>query len=117
MPATKRRTGERRRWERLNLPIPVFVRGADEKGEEFVEFTSVLNVSAGGVLIVMRHGAVSPRAHVSVEVPAAPSPQPASVQRRFEGELIRIRAETGCCLAAIRFTRPLLESNQRKLKV
>lgn len=117
MPGVSGSNGERRRWERLNVAIPIFVRGTDTKGEAFIEFTSALNVSAGGALIVMRNLAVSPQASVSLEVPSAPWPQAGSARRRFDGQLIRMRAEGGCSLAAFRFTRPLLESNQKKLKV
>jgi len=42
---------ERRSWPRLPLAIPVFVRSRDEKGKEFLEFATALNVSAGGALI------------------------------------------------------------------
>lgn len=117
MPVRTPRQAERRRWERLKVTIPVFVRGTDKQGKEFVEFTSMLNVSAGGGLIVMRHGAMSPRARISVEVPTAPWPQSESGVKTFQGKLVRVRAESGYYLAALRFTRPLLESNQKKLKV
>jgi hypothetical protein len=37
------------------LAIPVFVRSRDEKGREFLEFATALNISAGGMLVaVMR---------------------------------------------------------------
>jgi hypothetical protein len=45
---------ERRRWERLALSIPVFAQGQDESGEEFVEFTTILNISVGGALLLSR---------------------------------------------------------------
>ena len=41
---------ERRKWARLPLAIPVFVRSRDRKGKEFLEFATALNVSAGGML-------------------------------------------------------------------
>src|SRR5438132_9287892 len=39
---------ERRRWARLSLAIPVFVRGINGQGREFLEFCTLLNESAGG---------------------------------------------------------------------
>ena len=45
---------ERRKWPRLALAIPVFVRSRDEKGKEFLEFATALNVSAGGALVAVR---------------------------------------------------------------
>ena len=38
----------------MPLAIPVFVRSRDEKGKEFLEFATALNVSAGGVLVAVR---------------------------------------------------------------
>src|SRR5437588_10220212 len=62
---------ERRRWPRLPLAIPVFVRSRDEKGKEFLEFATALNVSAGGALIAVRR-ALSLVAQVLLEIPSAP---------------------------------------------
>ena len=45
---------ERRRWPRLPLAIPVFVRGCDLEGNEFIEFNVMLNESAGGALVAIR---------------------------------------------------------------
>src|ERR1700732_2861773 len=39
---------QRRRWPRLPIAIPVFVRSRDEKGKEVLEFATALNISAGG---------------------------------------------------------------------
>src|SRR5713101_5237186 len=47
-------TKERRHWARLSLAIPVFVRGINGQGREFLEFSTLLNESAGGVLLAMR---------------------------------------------------------------
>ena len=55
------RSGERRKWTRLPLAIPVFVRSRDEKGKEFLEFATALNVSAGGMLVAMRRAIASNR--------------------------------------------------------
>ena len=38
---------ERRKWPRLPIAIPVFVRSRDEKGKELLEFATALNISAG----------------------------------------------------------------------
>ena len=45
---------ERRGWERLPISIPFFVRGSTAAGEEFLEFATALNLSAGGVLLATR---------------------------------------------------------------
>jgi len=46
----KKLVKERRKWPRLSLAIPVFVRSRDERGKDLLEFATALNVSAGGFL-------------------------------------------------------------------
>ena len=66
-----RPNGERRKWPRLPLAIPVFVRSRDGKGKEFLEFATALNVSAGGMLVATRR--VIPNvAQIRLEIPSAP---------------------------------------------
>jgi len=62
---------ERRKWPRLQLAIPVFVRTRDGNDKESLEFATAVNVSAGGALVVVRR-AVTPSAAVSLEIPSAP---------------------------------------------
>jgi hypothetical protein len=50
--AAKQLPQERRRWKRLSLAIPVFVRGISGPGKELVEFCTLLNESAGGALLL-----------------------------------------------------------------
>ena len=66
----ERRT-ERRRWARLPLAIPVFVRGRESKGKEFLEFATALNVGAGGMLVAIRR-VLSAIAQIRLEIPSAP---------------------------------------------
>src|SRR5437660_7445684 len=69
--ATTQPTPERRRWARLSLAIPVFVRGINGQGREFLEFCTLLNESAGGALLAIRRPLLR-RSRVSVEMPPAP---------------------------------------------
>ena len=60
---------ERRRFQRLHLQVPLFVRGKDSHGEQFLELAKTLNISGLGALIT------SPRAlaiseFVTLTVPA-----------------------------------------------
>jgi hypothetical protein len=66
-----RATGERRKWARLPLAIPVFVRSRDGKGKEFLEFATALNVSAGGMLLAIRR-LLPAVAQLRLEIPSAP---------------------------------------------
>jgi hypothetical protein len=45
---------ERRRSERLQLQIPIFLRGFDSAGAEFLELTKTVDISATGALLLSR---------------------------------------------------------------
>jgi PilZ domain len=113
---------ERRRWPRLPLAIPVFVRTRDDKGKEFLEFATALNVSAGGMLVAVRR--VLPAvAQVQLEIPSAPVAALAllpKVARNLRARALRTTPADGYYLLGLKFSRPLLaaESNgsrRRKL--
>ena len=59
---------ERRRRSRLTVAIPMFVRGTDQHGKPFVDFTTVLNISSWGVLLVLNRR-LKTQAQVSLEIP------------------------------------------------
>jgi hypothetical protein len=61
---------ERREWDRLPLSIPFFVRGRRFSGEEFLEFATALNVSAGGALLATKRY-LEPNTLITLEVPIA----------------------------------------------
>ena len=44
-----------RRSPRIRLQVPVFVRGTDASGAEFIELTKTLNISATGACITSAH--------------------------------------------------------------
>jgi len=100
---------ERRKWPRLPLAIPVFVRSRDGKGNEFLEFATALNVSAGGMLVALRRILPSSR-HVQLEIPSAPvalalMPR---VSRNLRAKPLRNTAAGGFYLLGLAFSRPLL---------
>jgi hypothetical protein len=60
---------ERRRFQRIHLQVPLFIRGKDAYGEQFVELAKTLDISALGAFIT------SPRAlaingFVTLTIPA-----------------------------------------------
>lgn len=108
MVGTSRGT-ERRKWERLPLAIPVFVRSRDGKGKEFLEFATALNVSAGGMLVAIRR--VSPPiAQLRLEIPSAPvaalAPVPKAA-RTLRAKTLRTTPAEGYYLLGLKFSRPL----------
>ena len=105
--------GERRKWPRLPLAIPVFVRSHDENGKEFLEFATALNVSAGGMLLAVRRWFPSP-SEVLLEIPAAPVAALTSLPktaRNLRAKTLRSTQSSDCNLLGLKFARPLLNSS------
>jgi hypothetical protein len=108
--AGRARKPERRRWERLPLALPIFLRGVNERGEEFLEFTTALNVSAGGALLATRRY-LRPSSRITVEIPSAPLPKltrPVRAVRTMRARVIRVSNSEQCYLSGLQFTKPLL---------
>ena len=111
-----RSASERRKWARLPLAIPVFVRSRDDKGKEFLEFATSLNVSAGGMLVAIRR--VLPAiAQIRLEIPSAPVAAMALLpraQRTLNAKTLRTTPAQGYYLLGLKFSRPLsLEQNRK----
>ena len=101
---------ERRRWPRLPLAIPVFVRSNAEPDKEFLEFATALNVSAGGMLVAVRRSIPS-AAQVSLEIPSAPLAAMAmfpKVARNVRAKVLRTEHAAGFHLLGLKFSKPLL---------
>jgi hypothetical protein len=113
---------ERRKWARLPLAIPVFVRSRDGKGQEFLEFATALNVSAGGMLVAVRR-VLPPIAQILLEIPSAPVAALAMLpraSRTLRAKALRTTPAEGYYLLGLKFSRPLLLSavpsvRQRKI--
>jgi len=101
---------ERRKNERVPLAVPVFVRGKDPEGKEFLEFATALNVSAGGALLATRRF-LPLFSVIALEVPSAPLPRarilPRAV-RRLRGRLLRVTVVDGYQLWGLKFSTPLV---------
>jgi hypothetical protein len=113
---------ERRKWARLPLAIPVFVRSRDAKGTEFLEFATALNVSAGGMLVAIRR--VLPAiSQLRLEIPSAPMASLALLpraSRTLQAKALRSTQVDGYYLLGLKFSRPLLllpDSRPRRRKI
>jgi hypothetical protein len=106
---------ERRRWPRLPLAIPVFVRSRLEQEREFLEFATALNVSAGGMLVAVRRS-LQDVAEVSLEIPSAPLAALATLPkaaRALRAKVLRtVHADT-YNLVGLKFLRPLVDSRPK----
>jgi hypothetical protein len=110
---------ERRRFERIPLAIPVFVRGQDPEGKEFLEFATSLNISAGGALLATRRH-LPKLTTISLEIPSAPLPRLAllpKIVRRLKARLVRSSLLDGCHLWAVRFRLHPLQASAAARKV
>jgi len=106
---------ERRRWSRLPLAIPVFVRGQVGQEREFLEFATALNVSAGGMLLAVRRS-LPLSIQVSLEIPSAPLAALATlpkVARSLRAKALRTEHAEGYNLVGLKFSRPLVDSHTR----
>jgi hypothetical protein len=103
---------ERRRHPRLPLSIPVFVRGVDEDGREFLDFATALNISASGILLASRRNL--PRsASLSLEIPVSPLPPlatPSHSIRTLKARLVRLIHGDKCNLIGLKFNRVISQS-------
>ncbi len=105
---------ERRSWERLPISIPFFVRGAKPDGEEFLEFATALNLSAGGVLLAMRRY-LDPGTRVALEIPIALANKaqlPRSVSL-LHATVLRCVPDRQYFLLGLQFEEPLLDGQPR----
>ena len=109
---TRNPAAERRRWPRLPLAIPVFVRSSLERDKEFLEFATALNVSAGGMLLAVRHS-LPHAAEISLEIPSAPVAALTSLPhaaRTLRAKVLRTQLGQTFHLVGLKFLRPLLNT-------
>ncbi len=107
---------ELRKWERLPLAIPVFVRSRDDKGKEFLEFATALNIGGGGALVALRR-ALPQSARVLLEIPSAPlaaSPSLPKSSRMLRARAVRVHQANGYHLLGLKFSRPLTAPAEAK---
>lgn len=98
-----------RKWTRLQLSIPVFVRNREDGGRESLEFATAINISAGGALVVVRRS-LPKSAMVTLEIPSAPV-GPASglpnASRVIRAKAVWVAHLDDYHLLGLKFARPL----------
>lgn len=110
---------ERREWPRLPLAIPVFVRSRDDKGKDFLEFATALNISASGALVAVRR-LLPASARILLEIPSAPLAATAKLpkaSRTLRARAVRVTHAEGYHLVGLKFSRPLLEEAKPRSSV
>lgn len=100
---------KQRRSPRIRLQVPVFLRGQDASGVEFVELTKTLNISAFGACIASAH-ILRPDQVVHLTIP---TPAPASSglvpneTPPITAKVLRQQAAGELRLFGVEFLRPL----------
>ena len=98
-----------RRSPRIRLQVPVFIRGTDTSGTEFIELTKTLNISATGACIASAH-ILRPDQTVHLTIPA-PSPASSSLVPSetppIVAKVLRQEAAGEMRLFGLEFLRPL----------
>lgn len=100
---------EERKWPRLQLAIPVFVRTYDRNGKESLEFATAVNISAGGAMVVVRRS-LPKSAVLSLEIPSAPiSPSDGlkTSSRIMQAKAVWVAHLDDYHLLGLKFARPL----------
>jgi hypothetical protein len=109
--ARRSRGRERRRWQRLPIAIPFFVRGVDERAKEFLEFATAFNISAGGALVACRRDLLV-GTRISLEIPAVPATSLLPLRhtiRTARARVVGVRHLKDLSLLGVRFARPLIK--------
>jgi hypothetical protein len=100
---------EERKWPRLQLAIPVFVRARDGVGKDSLEFATAINISPGGALVVVRRS-LPKSAVVSLEIPSAPVGSIQGVKtssRVLQAKAVWVTHLDDYHLLGVKFARPL----------
>ena len=100
---------QRRSSPRIRLQVPVFLRGSDASGVEFIELTKTLNISSTGACITSAHF-LRPEQTVYLTVPA-PSPASSSLVPNetppIAARVLRQEVAGDMRLFGLEFLRPL----------
>lgn len=99
---------ERRRWARLHIAVPMFVRGKDERGKPFVDFATALNISAGGALLVSKRF-LKVGVDLALEIPVGVLPPSVASRlvKQIDSRLVRVEPVEQCFLLSVQFANPL----------
>jgi hypothetical protein len=100
---------EERKWPRLQLAIPVFVRSRDGGGKDSLEFATAINISPGGALVVIRRS-LPKSAVISLEIPSAPVGPIQGIKtasRVLQAKAVWVTHLDDYHLLGVKFARPL----------
>jgi hypothetical protein len=100
---------EERKWPRLQLAIPIFVRTLDGSAGDSLEFATAINISPGGALVAVRRS-LPKSTLVSLEIPSAPIGPANGLKtssRIMQARAVWVAHLDDYHLLGLKFTRPL----------
>ena len=107
--AAKQLYEERRRFRRINLQIPLFIRGKDSHGEQFLELAKTLDISGLGACIASPRG-LAVADYVTLTIPAPSITSSALVPNGMPPIQARVRRQQemgDVFLLGVEFLKPL----------
>jgi PilZ domain len=100
---------ERRGYPRIRLQIPLFIRGSDESGVEFLELAKTLDISSKGARIVCPHP-LRQGELISLTIPAPIPSSPISSDSGtppIHARVQRVESTGGMEVAAVEFLKSI----------
>ncbi len=99
---------ERRRSPRIHVQIPMFIRGTDAAGTEFLDLTKTLDISATGAFLESPR-LLSTDQLLNLTIPAPPSPYalPHRQTPPIQARVRRYRTSGGIHLLGVEFLKSL----------
>jgi PilZ domain len=106
---TSEKVVERRRFPRIRLQVPLFIRGTDAQGSEFLELAKTLDInSVGARLVSPRSMQVQDIISLTVPAPLPRSPEFGECGTPpISARILRLESSGEMRVAAVEFLRPL----------
>jgi hypothetical protein len=99
---------ERRRSQRIHVQIPMFVRGTDAAGHEFLDLIKTLDISAtGAYLASSRSVRMNELVNLTIPAPSSPSASLPSDTPPIQARVRRHRSTDGVHLLGVEFVKSL----------
>lgn len=101
-------SADRRRSQRIHVQIPMFVRGTDAAGLEFLDLTKTLDISAtGAYLATARSIRTNQIINLTIPAPSSPSATLPAETPPIQARVRRHRAAEGFYLVGVEFLKAL----------
>ena len=100
---------ERRRSQRIRLQVPLFLRGVDDSGAEFVDLTKTVDISATGAFLAC-HRALKANQLLRLTVPVASESYSGLIPAEtppIQARVRRVLEAGGARLVGVEFLRAL----------